>query len=204
MNKTTCAGILLICAVLFCGLVAGAQQARPIVIEHVTLIDGTGRAPVADATVVVNGERIARIAQGPIAVPANAQHIDGRGKYLLPGLMDVHVHVRGAQRKPASEREGTRALQSYLYCGVTTVLDVGNDTDFIFHLRDLERSGKILSTRLLAAGPIVTYPGSHGTRGGMAIEVDSWQQAIPALEKHIEGHTSHDHPAPHSSHAAHH
>ena len=53
-------------------------------------------------------------------------------------------------------------MQSYIYCGITTVLDCGNNPDYIFKLRDMERSGKIVSPRLLAVGGIVTYPGSHG------------------------------------------
>lgn len=188
MKKAVSAGLLIFCAVLLWVPGTCAQQSGPIVIEHVTLIDGTGRPPLRDATVVVNGERIARVAQGPIALPGNAQHIEGRGKYLIPGLMDVHIHLRGGRGKTTDEHQGIQALQSYLYCGVTTVLDVGNNADYIFHLRDLERSGKIVSTRLLAAGPIVTYPGSHGTAGGMAIEVDSWPQAIPQLDAHIARH----------------
>ena len=54
---------------------------------------------------------------------ANAAH----RKYLIPGMMDVHIHLHGGFSKPPDERAGIRAMQSYLYCGVTTVLDVGNN-----------------------------------------------------------------------------
>ncbi len=174
-----------LCSLFLFALLAFAQNPSSILIEHVTLIDGTGRPPVPDASVLVEGDRIARVARGAIAAPVGAQRIDGRGKFLIPGLMDVHIHLRGGRGKQPDDRAGIRALQSYLYSGVTTVLDVGNNQDFIFRLREMERSGKIISTRLLACGPIVTYPGSHGARGGMALEVDSWPQAKPKLDAHI-------------------
>lgn len=167
---------------------AQAQQSR-YVIEHVTLIDGTGRPAIADASVLVQGDRIVRVARGESSLPPGTQRIDGRGKFLLPGLMDIHIHLRGGFGNSPDERTGIRALQSYLYCGVTTVLDVGNNPDFIFTLRDKERKGTIVSTRLLAVGGIVTYPGSHGGRAGSGSTlVDSWPQAIPALDAAIAKH----------------
>jgi imidazolonepropionase-like amidohydrolase len=165
-----------------------AQGEHPIAIEHVTVIDGTGRPAIADATVLVEHDRIARVARDEIKFPAGTRRIDGRGKYLIPGLMDVHIHLHGGMGKSPDERTGIRALQSYLYCGVTTVLDVGNNPDFIFGMRDQERSGKMVATRLLASGGIVTYPGSHGGSPTMATLVDSWPQAIPALDAAIARH----------------
>ena len=184
-----------ILAIFFCiilgyfGLPAAAQQGAAVAIEHVTVIDGTGRAAIPDATVLIQGDRIARVARGEISLPPGTQHVDGRGKYLIPGLMDIHIHLRGGMGKNPDERTGIRALQSYLYCGVTTVLDVGNNPDFTFALRDKERSGAIVSTRLLAVGGIVTYPGSHGGKvGGPSTLVDSWPQAIPTLDAAIAKH----------------
>jgi imidazolonepropionase-like amidohydrolase len=181
--------VLLFCAVLL-GMTsaANAQKASTIAIEHVTVIDGTGRPAIPDATVIIEGDRISRVSRTQIPIPAGAQRIDGRGKYLIPGMMDVHIHLHGGFAKPPDERAGIRALQSYLYCGVTTVLDVGNNPDFIFGLRDKERNGAIVSTRLLAAGGIVTYPGSHGSDPNMSTNVDSWPQAIPALDKALAYH----------------
>ncbi len=168
---------------------AVAQQAAAVAIERVTVIDGTGRPAIPDATVLVQGDRIGRVARGEISLPPGTQRVDGRGKYLIPGLMDVHIHLRGGMGKTPDERTGIRALQSYLYCGVTTVLDVGNNADFIFALRDKERSGSISSTRLLVVGGIVTYPGSHGGKvGGPSTLVDYWPQAIPALDAAITRH----------------
>jgi imidazolonepropionase-like amidohydrolase len=167
-----------------------AQQSS-IAIENVTLIDGTGRPAKPNTCVLVTGNRITTVAPCPIPVPAGARRINGTGKFLIPGLMDVHVHLRGGggfdAKERLNERVGVRHLHSYIYSGVTTILDVGNNPDFIFALREEERTGKIVAPRVFAAGGIVTYPGSHGS-GPFATLVDSWPQAIPKLDAHIARH----------------
>jgi imidazolonepropionase-like amidohydrolase len=180
-NAKITAGALL----AFCLPLARAQET--LAIDNVTLIDGTGRSAIADACVVVSGGHFTRVGRCPIAAPAGARHISGRGKFLIPGLMDVHVHLRGGggfDRSAPSEQAGIRHLHSYIYAGVTTILDVGNNPDFIFKLRDMERAGKIVSPRLLAAGGIVTYPGSHGS-GRTATLVDRWPGSMPEVDKAI-------------------
>jgi len=169
-----------------------AAFAGSLLIDNVTLIDGTGRPPVTAASVLVTGDRISRVSGQPIDPPADTRRIDGTGKYLIPGLMDMHIHLQGSAEvtpegltKTALDRsKGIRALHSYLYLGVTSIFDAGNDPDYILGLRDEERSGKLISPHIFAAGGIVTYPGSHGSNK-FATLVDSWPQAIPALEAHI-------------------
>ena len=172
---------------------AAALHAQPaLLFEHVTMIDGTARPAKPDWCVLVAAGKIDKVAACPIQAPAGTRRIDGRGKFLIPGMMDVHIHLRGG-RGPAEaganmasggERSGIRALQSYIYSGVTTVLDCGNSPDYIFKLRDMERSGKIVAPRLLSVGGIVTYPGSHGGGPGATL-VDSWPQAMKALDEAI-------------------
>ena len=152
-----------------------------LLIEHVTVIDGTGRPAKPDFCVLVEHGKIDKVAGCPMTAPSGARRIDGKGKFLIPGLMDVHVHLRGggspleSDNRAPNERVGIRALHSYIYSGVTTILDCGNNPDYIFKLRDMERGGQIISPRLLAVGGIVTYPGSHGG-GPSATLVDSWPQ----------------------------
>src|SRR5262245_44094107 len=78
----------------FAAAVAPARAAeRPLVITGATLVDGTGAPPVPDAGVVVENGRI--VAAGPrakVAVPKNARRLDAKGKWLMPGLVDSHVH----------------------------------------------------------------------------------------------------------------
>lgn len=124
-----------------------AHAQTTLLFEHVTLIDGTGRPAKADSCILTAAGKIERVGACPIPAPPGAQTIDGRGKFLIPGLMDVHIHLVGA-RGPGGDQAAIRALHSYLYSGFTTVLDLGNIPDFIFRMRDLERSGKIVAPRI--------------------------------------------------------
>lgn len=127
---------------IFATVESVAQPA--VVIENVTLIDGTGSAPVADATVVLDNGVIARIATGATArtlrKPRGATVVDARGKFLIPGMMDMHIHLLGGgawrdssaqSDKPVDPDTGLRTLQGYLYYGFTSVYDAGNNPDFI-------------------------------------------------------------------------
>jgi imidazolonepropionase-like amidohydrolase len=167
--------------------------AGSLLIENVTLIDGTGRPPIAAASVLIDEDRIRLISREPISPPAKSQRIDGTGKYLIPGMMDLHIHLKGgAEVTPEGllvtedgKSESIRALHSYLYSGVTSIYDAGNVPDHILALRDEERSGELVSPRIFATGGIVTYPGSHGGND-FATLVDDWPEAIPILDAHIE------------------
>ena len=166
-------------------------RADSLVIEHVTLIDGT-HAPQADMTVAVDGERIATVTPAALAHGLNGRRIDARGKYLIPGLMDVHIHLRGgfepgptpdSEPLPPNRQEGVEALASFLYAGVTTVVDVGNRPEHILPLRSDERSGRILSPRIFATGNLITYPGSHGDR--IAVRISDFEKDKELLDQHI-------------------
>src|SRR5262249_5923028 len=152
--------------------VAFAQGANVLVIRGATLIDGSGRPPIANATVVIEGNKIREA--GPSAqvqAPAGAAVVNGAGKFLIPGLIDAHVRLRGGNAPggrgaagvtPEQEREGIRALHSYLYAGVTTIFDAGNRPAFIMSLREKERTNAIVSPRIFATGGTVASPGGHG------------------------------------------
>lgn len=165
--------------------IPAASQMPGLLIEDVTLIDGTGRPPVAHAYVLVQGERITRVSRTPLDGPSAVRRIDGRGKYLIPGLMDMHIHLAGA-RGPGgvNEREGIRALHGFLYSGFTSVYDAGNLPEYVFDLRARERGGEIAAPRIFATGGVVTAPGGHGGGRGATL-VDSWPEAIEALDAHL-------------------
>ncbi|MGD8328675.1 MAG: amidohydrolase family protein [Acidobacteriota bacterium] len=159
-----------------------------ILINNVTLIDGTGRPPVAGISVMVRGDRIVAIGPGPFAMTLEypgPRSIDGTGKYLIPGLWDVHVHLSGGRGRGGPDFEaGIRALHGFLYSGVTAIFDAGNDPDFILSLRRREREGEIVAPRIYATGPLVTVPGGHGGGPNQTL-IDSWPEAIAALEAHL-------------------
>ncbi|MBX2805171.1 MAG: amidohydrolase family protein [Hyphomicrobiales bacterium] len=183
-------------ATFFSAGIGGCEpQAADLVIENVTVIDGTGRPPKEGVSVTITDNRIADIRRGgdTVSVDDNVRRIDGAGKFLIPGLMDMHIHLKGGSeitkdglRKPAINRkQGIGALHSYLYSGVTSLYDSGNNPDFIMGLREGERSGKITAPRIFATGAIVTYPGSHGSSYEEG-DVSSWPEAIETLDRHLK------------------
>src|SRR5262249_60058281 len=92
-----------------------------LVITGATLIDGTGKAPIADSVIVVEGDRITAAGdRSQVKIPANATVVDARGKTVLPGLWEMHAHFEQVEWGPI-----------YLAAGVTTVRDVGNEFEFI-------------------------------------------------------------------------
>ncbi len=124
---------------------AKRPAAKKLVVTHVTLIDGTGAAPARNASVYVEDGRIARIdttgtAPKPEPEPG-LDVLDGTGKFLIPGLWDMHAHYEQVEWGPI-----------YLAAGVTTVRDCGNEFDYITTVRDTLQSGRGIGPRLLIAG----------------------------------------------------
>ncbi|MGQ0641152.1 MAG: amidohydrolase family protein, partial [Gemmatimonadaceae bacterium] len=150
-----CIGVAALCCAINS---LGAQ--RPLAFTHVTVIDGRGGEPIRDGVVVVRGDRIAAV--GPAAtpiVPRGARIIDGRGKSLLPGLADMHVHLTGGWDGHRSDLLGyKRYLNALLYAGVTTVLDVGNVLPYVQQLKQEVAAGRLTGPRILMAGPLIDGP----------------------------------------------
>jgi len=118
------------------------RQTGMLAFVGATVIDVTGKSPIPNATVVTSGGKI--VAVGPssqIELPAGAQRIDVKGKYIIPGLWDMHAHYEQVEWGPI-----------YLAAGVTTVRDVGNEFDFIKQVRDAVNSGTALGPHMLNAG----------------------------------------------------
>lgn len=126
-----------------------------------TLIDGTGAAPVADAVLVVRGQRIA--AAGPASrtpVPDGAQRIDLSGRTVMPGLINAHGHAGstvGLESRPElyTEENLRRQLALYARYGVTTVVSLGDDREAGFRLRVENDSADLRRSRLYVAGPVI-------------------------------------------------
>jgi imidazolonepropionase-like amidohydrolase len=123
---------------------AAGVQARSGVIALVggTVIDGTGRPPLADAVVVIDGDRITAIgARGKVTIPADATTIDTNGMSIIAGLWDMHAHVEQVEQGAV-----------YLAAGVTSVRDMGNVMPFITAMRDTIATGTGLGPRILVNG----------------------------------------------------
>ena len=141
----------------------GGVRAQPplTVISGGTLIDGRGGTPLPDAVIVIAGNRIQAV--GPsseVQAPAGATLIDASGKFVVPGLFDTHLH----QRYWAPEIE--------VHYGITSVLDISNEIEWIFAVKEGQAKGKVFGPRIFTVGPLVTGPPStlgYGTNFSTAL-----------------------------------
>jgi imidazolonepropionase-like amidohydrolase len=142
------------------------QNERTLYLINGTLIDGTGGEPISDAIVGIRSGRIVAVGRrGEIAVPGQAETLDADGGYILPGLINTHVHNAFNENN----------LRIWAQSGVTTVRDVGayDPPSVSFQFRDSVRSDRSFA-RLVAAGPLITVPGGYpATVGFPAMTVTS-------------------------------
>jgi imidazolonepropionase-like amidohydrolase len=128
---------------------SAASQADAIVaITHVNVVDGNSDTPRRDQTVIVRGNRIASI--GPfrtLSIPPEARIIRGRGKYLIPGLWDMHVHT--------VTPGGREALPLYVVNGVTGVRDMASAWVELRAWRQEIAAGALVGPRIVASGPYI-------------------------------------------------
>ena len=97
MSTRSLRGCLLAGALLLSAGLADAGESPQLVIRDVTLLDGTGSAPRPGVSVWISGERVVAVQPGGAPVPAGASVIEGAGRFLIPGLIDTHVHVQGGR-----------------------------------------------------------------------------------------------------------
>lgn len=134
-----------------------------LVIVGGTLIDGTGREPLKDAVVVIEGNRIKLVSQrDKVSYPKNIWLIDTTGKTILPGLIDVEVHLSLSGGPHGSTFGRVRPnLRAHLYNGVTSVRDMCAMKHSALEWREAVNSGRWLGPRLFVAGPGIVAPGAH-------------------------------------------
>ncbi len=128
---------------------------------------------IEDGTLVVEGNRIAAV--GPadeVDVPAGAVVVDGTGRTVIPGLIDVHAH--GAMARSEITPEQNWAQYSNLAFGVTTVHDPSNDTSSIFSAAEMQRAGTIVGPRIFSTGTILY--GAHSP--GATAKIDGYDDAL--------------------------
>jgi imidazolonepropionase-like amidohydrolase/Tol biopolymer transport system component len=148
----------------------------------VALIGGTaitmnGDEVIPDATVVVEGNRITAIGpSGSVRVPAGAERVDVSGRYLMPGLIDVHAHI-GTGSSGISPQTHWGYLANLAF-GVTTLHDPSNDTESVFSSSELLKAGLITGPRLFSTGTIL-----YGAEGGYKAITNSYEDALAHLRR---------------------
>ena len=160
-----------------------------IVLKNATVFNGAGAQPLSNATVVISGERIEAVGEGVMAPDGADIVIDVKGKTVLPGLIDAHVHFGGTEGFDypgiGSRLETYNYLKSAaqaLKWGVTTIRSAGDYTPDILRFRDEVKSGLHISPRIVAAGKMIqargghplntVFGGSEAIAGGVCVLVD--------------------------------
>ena len=146
------------------------RRGQTWLIQNARIFVGNGKV-IESGAVLVRGGKIAEIYEGSSsdAKTLNAEAIDAAGKTVLPGLIDVHVHLGGPGgfyddwSKFEPEKANERELEAYLYCGVTAVRSAGDKVDDMLKLRQRFNSGEKLGSELFLCGPLFTAEGGHGT-----------------------------------------
>jgi imidazolonepropionase-like amidohydrolase len=172
---------LLVFLALCAGAVAHAQEQSAIkALVGGTVIDLDGRSNVRNAVVIVEDERITSIgARGDVEVPGNAEVIDASGKWLIPGLMNMHVHLGlvlpgKMATELANETEGALTLRmaaaarESLDAGVTTIRSPGDQRHGDLALKQAIEKGLAHGPRIFSAGEALAITGGHGSDPGVA------------------------------------
>jgi imidazolonepropionase-like amidohydrolase/ABC-type multidrug transport system permease subunit len=139
-------------------------------IQNTRIVVGNGKV-IENGAVLIKQGKITEVYEGTSPDPKqlNAEKIDAAGKTVLPGLIDVHVHLGATGGFPADknsvdpDKQIQRELAAYLYSGVTAVRSAGDALDSLLKARKLFASGEKLGTELYMCGPLFTAEGGHGT-----------------------------------------
>ncbi len=181
-------------------------------LTHVNLLDGTlngdGRMDLKEnMTVLIENGTISKISpDGEAKLPAGTETVDLTGKYVMPGLINLHVHLASSGKPPKKNAKPVNykklfdtlsksrlvmkvflkmeigLAKKHLYSGVTTIRTVGGVLDLDGKVRDLSNLGKIEAPRILAANTAVSVPGGHFA-GSLATEASTPEEAVRDVEK---------------------
>lgn len=146
------------------------------------LADPSNGVVQRDKTLVIRGNQVVEVRDGFVGDPSQGKVVDLRAAFVLPGLIDSHVHLTG-QQNPNSRLEevtlsdadqamvGARYARRTLMAGFTTVADLGASNEAIFALRNAVNTGDVPGPRIIASGSSVSIHGGHGDINGYRDDV---------------------------------
>ena len=178
------------------------KNTKKYVITNAVLLDGTEHmTPQTGKIVCIDGDRIVRICDG--GAPAGFEEVNLDGMYLMPGLINMHVHLPASgkpKKKPSDPKKLVKLITSNgltrrvgvnmcagfakteLLSGVTTIRTVGGVADFDTIIRDRAAAGEIIAPRVVASNMAVSVPGGH-MAGSLAYEARSAQEAADYVRR---------------------
>jgi imidazolonepropionase-like amidohydrolase len=145
------------------GTASDYMSGDEFVIQNITVIDGLGNEQKSNQDIYIKDGKIVSISPAGQNVPTtSATIVDGTGLTAMPGLMDLHIHTQGgwanglipgeAYEVTYDDKSVQQRLAAYLYAGVTTVLDLGADHNFLLEKRAQLKSGQLLGPRYFTVG----------------------------------------------------
>ena len=178
------------------------KNTKKYAITNAVLLDGTEHMmPQTGKIVCIDGDRIVRICDG--GAPAGFEEVNLDGMYLMPGLINMHVHLPASgkpKKKPSDPKKLVKLITSNgltrrvgvnmcagfakteLLSGVTTIRTVGGVADFDTIIRDRAAAGEIIAPRVVASNMAVSVPGGH-MAGSLAYEARSAQEAADYVRR---------------------
>lgn len=175
-------------ALLAAGLVSPAG-AETTVLRNVTVIDGTGAPAKPNSAIVMTDGKIAYV--GPVSglkAPQGAKIVDLAGKFVMPGIIDSHVHVGMMKDVTQDEKfetpENVQAdLKTYAAYGVTAVQVLGTDKDFVLGIRNEQRKSRPTMARLFSAGQGAVMKGGYGGLLGVTKPISTPEEARKLVDE---------------------
>jgi imidazolonepropionase-like amidohydrolase len=166
-------------ALMLAPLAVSAGEAPVTLYRDISLFDGTGGAVVAHRSILVKGERVDQVGGADLMAPEGARIVDGQGAYLIPGLIDSHVHLATVPNRAEAEA----IMRRDLYGGVTAVRDMAGDARFLAELSRETLLGEVpgpdIAYAALMAGPdFFVDPRTHAASKGLTAGAVPWLQAV--------------------------
>ena len=152
-------------------------SAQTITIDNVTIVDVANGRLQPRKTIVIDGKRIARIENASQATRAAAT-LDGTGKFVIPGLWDMHIHAQFTNDTARFHGTSEVMLPLFIVNGVTGVRDLGSNLEATLSVRDSIAAHQLIGPRMLVSGPMIDGP---TTRYAAAIKVATPEEARAAV-----------------------
>ncbi|WP_324679239.1 amidohydrolase family protein [Hymenobacter sp. GOD-10R] len=177
--RSILAGALVLLGASFHAHTPGQAQAAPydLVISHANLVDVVSGSVRPDQVVAIRGDVIRVVEKASAKKYVAKRYLDAKGKFLMPGLWDMHVHFRGGDSLVQANQN---LLPLYLAHGITTVRDAGGDmTPSVFRWRRQMQAGTLAGPRIFTSGPKIDGPQAYWPG---SLEVETPAQIAKALD----------------------